>query len=54
VLGEGFYGRVHLATHRRTGRKLVLKALKRNHAGREEFMQEISILRSLSHPMILQ
>lgn len=54
VLGEGFYGRVHLATHRRTGRKLVLKALKRDHAGREAFMKEISLLRDLSHPMVLQ
>eukprot|EP00053_Salpingoeca_punica_P010425 m.93721 g.93721 ORF g.93721 m.93721 type:complete len:551 (+) comp15381_c0_seq1:338-1990(+) len=53
VLGEGFFGRVYRAWHSESKQTFVLKELKSNHHEKDQFVREINILRSLSHPNIV-
>ena len=54
TLGEGFFGRVYLAKHRRTGHTVVVKELKESDSEAETaFIHEVSLLRNLSHPNLL-
>lgn len=54
ILGEGFFGRVYKAQHRRTGEYMVVKRLKASEpAAVAGFLQEISLLKSFHHPNVL-
>eukprot|EP01147_Barroeca_monosierra_P011128 gene11128-3188_t len=54
-LGEGFFGRVFKATHKRTGESVVVKELKESHANaRAAFVSEMSLLKSLNHRNVLR
>jgi serine/threonine protein kinase len=57
VLGEGTYGRVHLARHELLGRRVAIKILHRRHsANRREiraFLNEALMLSHLDHPGIV-
>lgn len=57
-LGEGGMGKVYLAEHIHTGRKVVLKSLlpqyAQNEMARKRFYQEGKLLAQLSHPAIVQ
>ena len=57
VLGEGTYGRVHLARQDVLGRKVAVKILHRRHGSKKEeiqaFLNEALILADLNHPGIV-
>ena len=57
VLGEGTYGRVHLARQDVLGRKVAVKILHRRHGSKKDeiraFANEASILANLNHPGIV-
>jgi len=54
TLGEGAFGRVLLATHRRTGAKVAVKALSRARTQPADFYRELHYARALSpHPGVL-
>src|SRR5438309_11287858 len=57
VLGEGTYGRVHLARHEVLGRRVAVKVLHRRHDARTQeiraFLNEALILADLDHPGIV-
>ncbi len=57
VLGEGTYGRVHLARHEVLGRRVAVKVLYRRHGSRRQdiraFLNEALILADLDHPGIV-
>ncbi len=57
VLGEGTYGRVHLARHEVLGRRVAIKILHHRHGSRREeiraFLNEALILADLDHPGIV-
>lgn len=54
-IGEGFFGLVFLANHRRTGRQLVVKEMRTSNPETvQSFYAEIRVLKSLNHPNILR
>lgn len=53
-LGEGSYGCVYKAIHKKTKLIRAVKAIKRKHVDDVAFNNEISILRSLDHPHIIR
>jgi serine/threonine protein kinase len=57
VLGEGSYGRVHLAKQDVLGRKVAVKILHRKHGSKKQeiqaFLNEALILADLNHPGIV-
>lgn len=57
VLGEGTFGRVHLAKQAVLGRKVAVKILHRRHGSRKQeiraFLNEALILADLNHPGIV-
>lgn len=54
LLGKGFFGQVHLVTHRETGEVMVLKELHRlDEEAQRRFLKEVSVLRSLNHKNVL-
>jgi serine/threonine protein kinase len=57
VLGEGSYGRVHLAKQDVLGRKVAVKILHRRHGSKKQeiqaFLNEALILADLNHPGIV-
>ncbi|XP_060081124.1 LIM domain kinase 1-like, partial [Ylistrum balloti] len=55
VLGKGFFGQAVKVTHRVTGEIMVLKEMCRfDEATQKSFLKEVSVLRSLDHPNVLQ
>ncbi|EDQ92276.1 kinase domain-containing protein [Monosiga brevicollis MX1] len=54
-LGQGFYGRVLLCRHKFTNEEYVLKELTRSDPeAQAKFVQEMSLLKSLSHPNLVK
>jgi calcium-dependent protein kinase len=53
-LGEGSYGCVYKAVHRKTELTRAIKAIKRKHIDGISFNNEISILKSVDHPSIIK
>ncbi|CAH1801180.1 unnamed protein product [Owenia fusiformis] len=55
VLGKGFFGQAVKVTHRVTGEVMVIKELfKFDEEAHNNFLKEVSVLRSLNHPNVLQ
>ncbi|XP_028170531.1 LIM domain kinase 1-like, partial [Ostrinia furnacalis] len=55
LLGSGFFGQVYKVTHRATNEVMVLKQLYRvDEAAQRNFLKEVAVLRSLSHPNVLR
>ncbi|XP_073472433.1 ribosomal protein S6 kinase 2 beta-like [Aquarana catesbeiana] len=53
-LGEGGFGKVFLANHRKTGRRMALKVMAKSRTSRESFLREFTISFLLSsHPNII-
>ncbi|XP_018026216.1 serine/threonine-protein kinase pakG [Hyalella azteca] len=55
LLGKGFFGQAFKVTHKVTGEVFVLKELYRvDEAAQKAFLKEVALLRSVSHPNVLQ
>ena len=57
MLGAGAFGEVSLCTHIASGNERAVKALKKdnmNEADKEEFLNEVDVLKGLDHPNILK
>ncbi|XP_061162708.1 LIM domain kinase 2-like [Saccostrea echinata] len=55
VLGKGFFGQAVKVTHRITGEVMVLKEMYRfDEEVQKSFLKEVSVLRSVDHPHVLQ
>ncbi|XP_069136274.1 LOW QUALITY PROTEIN: LIM domain kinase 1-like [Argopecten irradians] len=55
VLGKGFFGQAVKVTHKVTGEVMVLKEMCRfDEETQKSFLKEVSVLRSLDHPNVLQ
>ncbi|XP_021340817.1 LIM domain kinase 1-like isoform X2 [Mizuhopecten yessoensis] len=55
VLGKGFFGQAVKVTHKLTGEVMVLKEMCRfDEETQKTFLKEVSVLRSLDHPNVLQ
>ncbi|XP_022339629.2 LIM domain kinase 2-like isoform X2 [Crassostrea virginica] len=55
VLGKGFFGQAVKVTHRLTGEVMVLKEMYRfDEEVQKSFLKEVSVLRSVNHPHVLQ
>ncbi|KAL6051393.1 MAP/microtubule affinity-regulating kinase 4 [Balamuthia mandrillaris] len=55
IVGQGSYGKVKVATHRRTGQRVAIKILQKDlmdHAEMDRSIREIAILKRLDHPHI--
>lgn len=53
LVGQGQFGRVFCAVHRRTGRLVALKNLEHQRFPTHKFLRELRILLSLQHPNIV-
>lgn len=53
LVGQGQFGRVYCASHRKTGRLLALKELDRSRFPTHQFLRELRFLLSLQHPNIV-
>jgi len=53
-IGEGAFGKVHKATHRRTGVRRAIKAIPKSGTESEEFEWELQALVALDHPHIVK
>ncbi|KNC75511.1 TKL/LISK protein kinase, partial [Sphaeroforma arctica JP610] len=55
-LGQGFFGSVHLCTHKATGEKMAVKEMKAStdKEGCEAFQREVTLLRRLRNPNVLE
>jgi serine/threonine protein kinase len=53
LVGQGQFGRVFCAVHRRTGKLVALKSLERHRFPTHKFLRELRILLSLQHPNIV-
>ncbi|MBM0741470.1 serine/threonine protein kinase [Phormidium sp. CLA17] len=53
LVGQGQFGRVYCASHRRTGRLVALKELNRDRFSTRNFLRELRFLLSLQHPNIV-
>ncbi|MDX2216133.1 MAG: serine/threonine-protein kinase [Oculatellaceae cyanobacterium bins.114] len=53
LVGQGQFGRVFCAAHRRTGRLVALKNLEHQRFPTHKFLRELRILLSLQHPNIV-
>jgi len=53
LVGQGQFGRVYCATHRKTGRLVALKELDRDRFSTHKFLRELRFLLSLQHPNIV-
>ncbi|MBD2021624.1 serine/threonine protein kinase, partial [Leptolyngbya sp. FACHB-36] len=53
LVGQGQFGRVFCASHRRTGRLVALKELDRQRFPTHQFLRELRFLLSLQHPNIV-
>ncbi|WP_416675638.1 serine/threonine-protein kinase [Egbenema bharatensis] len=53
LVGQGQFGRVFCAVHRRTGKLVALKSLERQRFPTHKFLRELRILLSLQHPNIV-
>jgi calcium-dependent protein kinase len=53
-LGEGSYGAVYQAQHKKTNMIRAIKAIKRKHIDSISFNNEITILKSVDHPNIIK
>eukprot|EP00741_Cyanophora_paradoxa_P015909 tig00020909_g15359.t1 len=56
LIGKGSFGRVHLATDKRTNERVVLKfvSLEGTQEEREDSLNEVNVLSQLQHPNIIQ
>lgn len=58
TIGQGAYGKVKLATHRKTGQKVAVKIIRLEKISKSKtttkVRREISILKSLQHPHIIR
>ncbi|KAF2362807.1 Protein kinase domain [Trinorchestia longiramus] len=55
LLGKGFFGQAFKVTYKVTGEVFVLKELYRvDEAAQKAFLKEVALLRSVSHPNVLQ
>lgn len=54
VLGEGSFGKVHKARHRRTGMLRAVKEIPHTGTADEEFQLELKALQELDHPHIVE
>lgn len=52
LVGQGQFGQVYCAIHRKTGRLVALKNLNRNRFPTHQFLRELRFLLSLDHPNI--
>ncbi|HEY9763754.1 MAG TPA: serine/threonine-protein kinase [Trichocoleus sp.] len=52
LIGQGQFGRVYCAVHRRTGELVALKDLNRDRFSTHKFLRELRFLLSLEHPNI--
>ncbi|MGF1459392.1 MAG: serine/threonine-protein kinase [Leptolyngbyaceae cyanobacterium] len=52
LVGQGQFGQVYCAIHRRTGRLVALKNLNRDRFATHQFLRELRFLLSLDHPNI--
>jgi serine/threonine protein kinase len=53
LVGQGQFGRVYCAIHRKTGQLVALKALERSRFPTHQFLRELRFLISLQHPHIV-
>ena len=53
LVGQGQFGRVFCAIHRKTGELVALKDLNRNRLSTHKFLRELRFLLSLEHPNIV-
>ncbi|UBF26571.1 serine/threonine protein kinase [Kovacikia minuta CCNUW1] len=53
LVGQGQFGRVYCASHRRTGRLFALKELDKERFPTHKFLRELRFLLSLQHPNIV-
>lgn len=53
LVGQGQFGRVYCAIHRKTGQLVALKALERSRFSTRQFLRELRFLISLQHPNIV-
>jgi serine/threonine-protein kinase len=53
LVGQGQFGRVYCASHRKTGRLVALKELDRQRFPTHKFLRELRFLLSLQHPNIV-
>ncbi len=53
LVGQGQFGRVYCASHRKTGRLVALKELNRDRFSTRSFLRELRFLLSLQHPNIV-
>ncbi len=53
LIGQGQFGRVYCASHRKTGRFVALKELNRDRFSTRKFLRELRFLLSLQHPNIV-
>ncbi len=53
LIGQGQFGRVYCAIHRKTGQIVALKALERSRFPTRQFLRELRFLMSLQHPQIV-
>ncbi|MEX0268137.1 serine/threonine-protein kinase [Leptolyngbyaceae cyanobacterium UHCC 1019] len=53
LVGQGQFGRVYCASHRKTGRLVALKELNRDRFSTRNFLRELRFLLSLQHPNIV-
>ncbi|MBF2028394.1 MAG: serine/threonine protein kinase [Oscillatoriales cyanobacterium C42_A2020_001] len=53
LVGQGQFGRVYCASHRKTGRLVALKELDRDRFSTHKFLRELRFLLSLQHPNIV-
>ena len=53
LVGQGHFGRVFCAIHRKTGKLVALKDLNRNRLSTHKFLRELRFLISLEHPNIV-
>ena len=53
LVGQGQFGRVFCAIHRKTGRLVALKELDRQRLSTHNFLRELRFLLSLQHPNIV-